>query len=72
MRPVIALTCSTQPAPTNPAQLRDFAGQAYAAAVRRAGGAPLLVPPAEESGPVDAVLAHAHGLLLTGGVDLAP
>ena len=72
MRPIIALTCSSDPAGTQPPQVRDHANQAYSEAVRRAGGAPLLVPPAAEREPVEAVLACAHGILVTGGVDIAP
>jgi len=72
VRPIIALTCSSDPAGTQPPQVRDHANQAYSEAVRRAGGAPLLVPPAAEREPVEAVLACAHGILVTGGVDIAP
>ncbi|TNE86270.1 MAG: gamma-glutamyl-gamma-aminobutyrate hydrolase family protein [Deltaproteobacteria bacterium] len=42
-----------------------FLTEAYAEAVRRAGGTPLLVPPGETD--VDALLAVADAVVLTGG-----
>lgn len=47
----------------------ESAGQ-YVDAVRRAGGVPLLLPPGEERWPE--LIAHLHGLLLTGGGDIDP
>lgn len=72
MRPIIALTCSSEPAGAKPPPMRDHTNQAYSEAIRRVGGAPLLVPPAGEREPIEAVLACAHGILITGGVDIAP
>jgi len=72
VRPIIALTCSSGRVPPDPALMRDFANQAYSEALRRAGGAPVLVPPADEPEAIDAVLACARGLVITGGVDIAP
>jgi putative glutamine amidotransferase len=42
---------------------------AYAEAIARAGGTPLLLPP---TGPIDAVLERLDGLLLAGGGDIDP
>lgn len=43
---------------------------AYADAVRRAGGIPVLVPPGEPR--LDALLARLDGLILSGGMDVDP
>lgn len=45
---------------------------AYLAAVQRAGGVPVLLPPHLEPGPLDALWSRLHGLLLTGGGDVDP
>ncbi len=71
MRPTIALTCSTQE-PAGSQQRRDFVNRAYSEAVRRAGGAPVLVPAADDEGPVRDALAGAAGVLVTGGKDICP
>jgi putative glutamine amidotransferase len=42
----------------------------YVEAVRRAGGAALLLPPGEDD--LDAVIDRVDGLLLTGGADIDP
>ncbi|MBM3499055.1 MAG: gamma-glutamyl-gamma-aminobutyrate hydrolase family protein, partial [Armatimonadetes bacterium] len=67
MRPLIAVTCSTEEGATNYPRGRDFANRAYSEAVRRAGGAPVLLPLGGTAEDVRAGLAAAHGLLLTGG-----
>lgn len=71
MRPIVALTCNTEERATA-AQGRDFATHAYSAALRRAGAAPVLVPAADEEGPVRDALAGAAGVLITGGKDISP
>jgi putative glutamine amidotransferase len=43
----------------------------YVAALRRAGGVPVLLPPGDEAGPEE-VLAPFDGLLLAGGGDVDP
>jgi putative glutamine amidotransferase len=65
MRPVIALTCSTEAG-------RDAANRSYSEAVRRAGGVPVLLPLGGDEVEVRTAMAAAQGLLLTGGVDLDP
>ena len=72
MRPVIALTATTEHPTRKSAQSRDFGGLPYSAAVRRAGGAPVLIPPSDEKEPVRAALSAAGGLLITGGKDICP
>ena len=45
--------------------------EAYVQAVLRAGGIPLLLPPVGKL-PVEAVLSHLDGLILSGGGDIDP
>lgn len=48
-----------------PRRAEAWIGEAYVAAVRGAGGLPLLVPPGEED--VDRLLERSDGVVLTGG-----
>ena len=48
------------------------ANEPYVAAVRLAGGFPVLLPPIYERAEIDDALAHVDGLLLTGGKDVDP
>lgn len=70
MHPIIGIPCYTN-ARTDTG--RPFYGnnQTYVHAVLRAGGAPLLIPPAPPS-TLEAIAAHLDGLLLSGGGDLDP
>lgn len=42
----------------------------YVRGVMRAGGAPILVPSVDDTAALEAILAVAHGVLLTGGGDV--
>ncbi|MGX6447182.1 gamma-glutamyl-gamma-aminobutyrate hydrolase family protein [Patulibacter sp. S7RM1-6] len=74
-RPVIGITCAHEPIAHGAAwnQPADFVPASYSAAVQRAGGRAVLLPvdPVDAEQPEDA-LRGLDGLLLTGGVDLAP
>jgi putative glutamine amidotransferase len=71
MRPIIALTCSAEQ-PAGTAQPRDFVSHAYSAAVRRAGGTPVLIPASDDEEPVRHALGGVAGVLITGGKDISP
>jgi gamma-glutamyl-gamma-aminobutyrate hydrolase PuuD len=72
MRPLIGITTYSQPEVswghwTVPSALVPLS---YVTAVERAGGRPLLVPPADDG--VDETLEVLDGLILSGGDDLDP
>jgi putative glutamine amidotransferase len=46
--------------------------RAYVRAVERAGGVPVLIPPLTDEASLEALCARLDGLLLSGGVDIAP
>ncbi len=52
--------------------LRHVTGGAYVAAVRQAGGLPILLPCLAEGELVRDVLGRTNGLVITGGADVAP
>jgi len=49
-----------------------FAGLRYTQAVARAGGVPLVIPPTDDRAALAAALARLDGLVLIGGLDIAP
>lgn len=71
MRPIVLVTTdrrTPEPRPNpriRPPRPEVWIGEAYVDAIRRAGGAPLLVPPGDAD--LDALLAVAHAVVLTGG-----
>lgn len=71
MRPVIGIPCF---AAERAGTLRLIYGnnQSYVNAVKRAGGAPLLIPPLENPESIAAIRLRLDGLLLTGGGDVDP
>jgi putative glutamine amidotransferase len=70
-RPAIGLNVDLIPAAkVTRAHLRLNVG--YADAVLAAGGLPLLMPPYNKSGEIDAFLDRVDGFILTGGLDLDP
>lgn len=72
MRPLIGITCYVEPARWGvwdvPAALLP---EAYVAAVSKAGGLPVLVPPSAAVDP-DSLLSRLDGLILAGGADIDP
>jgi putative glutamine amidotransferase len=52
-------------------QSADLLPTQYAAAVERAGGVPVLLPPSEPTA-ADAVVARLDGLVISGGADVDP
>src|SRR5690348_12068817 len=71
MRPLIGITCSViaRPAPQRPVY---GISQAYSAAIERAGGIPVLLPPQSDPDAARTLCARLDGLLFTGGGDLDP
>ena len=55
-----------------PEGLELYSPPAYADAIARAGGVPLLLPPLEDLRLVSAMLDRVQGVLLTGGADISP
>ena len=51
---------------------RAYVNSAYLAAIQKAGGVPLPIPPQLDAGARDEILARCDGYLLTGGGDLDP
>lgn len=76
MRPLIGLTAYSEPASWGVwSQLpTTLLAASYSAHVYAAGGQPLLIPPYEAMTGADAddLVARLDGLLLSGGVDVAP
>jgi putative glutamine amidotransferase len=72
MPPVIAIVTSQQQAAVGDFTYHDFAPRAYSEAILAAGGAPYLVPFAEDEGVLAELLGRADALLVTGGADVAP
>ncbi|WP_084269998.1 gamma-glutamyl-gamma-aminobutyrate hydrolase family protein [Patulibacter minatonensis] len=74
-RPVVGVTCAREPIHHGASwhQTADFVPASYVAAIQRAGGRAVLLPvdPVDTERPRDA-LRGLDGLILTGGVDLAP
>lgn len=69
-RPLIGITCAVNATPMG--QRRIQLNEAYEAAVRAAGGLPLLLAPGLDAAALDQVTAEIQGLLLPGGVDVNP
>jgi putative glutamine amidotransferase len=71
MRPVIGIPCSSaRRGDSRPAAYGN--NQSYIHAVQRAGGVPLLIPPYQDAGALEAICSRLDGLLLSGGCDIDP
>src|SRR3954466_15050667 len=71
--PVIGLTTYREHASWGVWQQRaDILPTQYAAAVEATGGVPVLLPPVEQVGAADAVVARLGGLVIRGGADVDP
>jgi putative glutamine amidotransferase len=70
MRPLIGITCGRFF--DDPNRARCGQNMSYINAVALAGGAPLLIPLVAEEISLRAIFDTLDGLLLTGGVDIAP
>lgn len=76
MRPLIGITCSRLVGGAwglySPGSFMDYTYEEYSRAVLACGGAPILIPIAQEEDSIEAILDHAAGLILSGGPDLHP
>ncbi|HZT40601.1 MAG TPA: gamma-glutamyl-gamma-aminobutyrate hydrolase family protein [Chthonomonadaceae bacterium] len=70
-RKVVGITCSTAAADSE-AGARQVLNRAYVRAVEMAGGVPVILPVTTERDVIARYLSVIDGLLLSGGVDLAP
>jgi putative glutamine amidotransferase len=67
MRPVVALTCASEPDP----RAGYFLRKTYLKAVEAAGALPMIVAPGKPE-DAEAILDRVQGLFLTGGGDIDP
>ncbi len=76
MRPIIGITCSRQVGggwgAYSPGYFMDCAHDAYSRAVLSCGGAPLLVPIAQDESSLGRIVERIDGLVLSGGPDIHP
>ena len=71
--PLIGLTTYREEAAWGVWQQRaDVLPTQYAAAVEATGGVPVLLPPVEQLGAAEAVVARLDGLVISGGADVDP
>ena len=70
-RKVVGITCSTSAA-NSEGGARQVLNRAYVRAVEMAGGVPVILPVTTEQDVIARYLGVMDGLLLSGGVDLAP
>jgi putative glutamine amidotransferase len=69
-QPLIGVTTWRKRDPEN--YLSNTLAEAYAQALSQAGAAPLLIPAGMPLQALDSLLEQLHGLLLSGGGDIAP
>ena len=72
MKPIIGIPCATQEPKDELGIRASAAPQSYLNALESVGAAPLLIPITEQEDTLSALYRHLDGLLLAGGVDLAP
>ncbi len=70
-RKIVGITCGTLPPPERGSP-RQSLNRPYVWAVERAGGVPIILPVTTEPEVIARYLGVVDGLLLSGGVDLAP
>ncbi|MDI6761651.1 MAG: gamma-glutamyl-gamma-aminobutyrate hydrolase family protein [Thermodesulfobacteriota bacterium] len=76
MRPLIGITCSRVVGGAwglySPGHFMDYTFDDYSQAVRYGGGAPVLLPVAQNRETLQTVLERLDGLILSGGPDINP
>lgn len=76
MKPLIGITCSRTIGGTwsvySPGHFMDYTFDEYSRAILHSGGAPVLLPVAQDQRTIGAILKHLDGLLLSGGPDIHP
>lgn len=73
-KPIIGITCNTLLAEGTvlPGMIRAFVNTDYVNAVTKAGGIPLLLPPAIDSAVAKEQVMAVDGLIMSGGPDVDP
>lgn len=76
MRPLIGITCSRVIGGAwgiySPGHFMDYTFDEYSQAIQYSGGAPVLIPVAQNRETLQAILDRVDGLLLSGGPDINP
>jgi putative glutamine amidotransferase len=76
MRPLIGITCSRLVGGSwgtySPGHFMDYTYDAYSRAILSSGGAPLLVPIAQDEVSLARIVERLDGLVLSGGPDIHP
>lgn len=75
-RPLIGITCSRATGGAwgiySLGHFMDYTFSDYSQAILHAGGAPLIVPSAQDEKSLEAILGAVQGLILSGGPDIHP
>lgn len=72
VRKIVGILGSTSQAKDVSAPARHFLNRAYTNAIEQAGGIPILLPITAEMDTIERYLGLIDGLMLSGGVDVAP
>ena len=76
MTPLIGITCARAPGGAwgkfSTSHYMEFTYNEYSQAVTGSGGAPLLIPVAQNTTALSAIMNRLDGLILSGGVDVNP
>ncbi len=72
MKPLVAVTMGSSPGDGGSRPARATLNSAYLRALENAGAVPVMLAPDMEQGTIEALMASVSGLVLTGGVDIAP
>ncbi|MDO8943964.1 MAG: gamma-glutamyl-gamma-aminobutyrate hydrolase family protein, partial [Desulfobacterales bacterium] len=76
MKPLIGITCSRVTGGAwgvySLGHFMDYTFSDYSHAVLHSGGAPVIIPAAQDSGSLSRILDSVQGLILSGGPDVHP
>jgi gamma-glutamyl-gamma-aminobutyrate hydrolase PuuD len=76
MNPLIGITCSRVTGGAwglySLGHFMDYTFNEYSEAIAHFGGAPVLIPVAQTTATLEAILGRVNGLLLSGGPDIHP
>ena len=76
MRPLIGITCSRVVGGAwglySPGHFMDYTFDAYSRVIQHCGGAPVLIPAAQNRDTLETILGRLDGILLSGGPDVNP
>lgn len=76
MRPIIGISCSRQVGGAwglyATGHFMDYTFDEYSRAILHCGGAPLLIPVAQDSASLKSILQRLDGVILSGGPDIHP